>query len=85
VVANTNILNSSLISQVLGNANFELNSINWLRDREEGISIRHKSLLTSYLRISASQQLIFSGVVVILIPLIVLASGLTVWLRRRHL
>lgn len=85
VVANTNILNSSLISQVPGNANFVLNSINWLRDREEGISIRPKSLLTSYLRISASQQLIFSGVVVILIPLIVLASGLTVWLRRRHL
>jgi len=85
VVANTNILKSQLVSQVPGNTNFLLNSLNWLQDREESISIRPKSLLTSRLRISAYQQLIFSGIVVILIPLIVLASGLTVWLRRRHL
>ncbi|MBM7582513.1 hypothetical protein JOD02_001370 [Caldicoprobacter guelmensis] len=85
VVANTNILNSRLVSQVPGNVNFLLNSLNWLRDREESISIRPKSLTTPRLRISAYQQLIFSGIVVVLIPLIVLASGLTVWLRRRHL
>ncbi|MCM8900959.1 GldG family protein [Caldicoprobacter algeriensis] len=85
VVANTNLLNSQLVSQVPGNVNFLLNSLNWLQDREENISIRPKSLTTSRLRISAYQQLIFSGIVVILIPLIVLASGLTVWLRRRHL
>ncbi len=85
VVANTNLLNSQLVSQVPGNVNFLLNSLNWLQDREESISIRPKSLTVSRLRISAYQQLIFSGIVVILIPLIVLASGLTVWLRRRHL
>jgi len=85
VIANTNVLNSQIISQVPGNANFLLNSLNWLRDREENISIRPKSLTVPRLRISAYQQLIFSGIVVILIPLIVLASGLTVWLRRRHL
>ncbi len=85
VVANTNILNSQLISQVPGNVNFLLNSLNWLQDREESISIRPKSLTNPRLRISAYQQIIFSGIVVILIPLIVLVSGLTVWLRRRHL
>jgi thiosulfate reductase cytochrome b subunit len=62
-----------------------MNSLNWLQDREENISIRPKSLTVPRLNINASQQLILAGVVVILIPLAILASGLFVWLRRRHL
>ncbi|NLO82174.1 MAG: GldG family protein [Clostridiales bacterium] len=85
VVGNAEFLSYNLVSQVPGNANFLLNSLNWLQDREENISIRPKSLTVPRLNIKASQQLILAGVVIILIPLAILASGLIVWLRRRHL
>jgi len=85
VISNADFLGSSLASQVPGNTNFFMNSLNWLQDREENISIRPKSLTVPRLNINASQQLILAGVVVILIPLAILASGLFVWLRRRHL
>ena len=85
VVGNADFLSYNLISQVPGNANFLLNSLNWIQDREESISIRPKSLTVPRLNINASQQLILAGVVIILIPLIILASGFIVWLRRRHL
>ena len=85
VISNADFLGSSLASQVPGNTNFFMNSLNWLQDREENISIRPKSLTVPRLNINASQQLILAGEVVILIPLAILASGLFVWLRRRHL
>ena len=85
VVGNAEFLSYNLVSQVPGNANFLLNSLNWLQDREENISIRPKSLTVPRLNIKASQQFILAGVGIILIPLAILASGLIVWLRRRHL
>lgn len=69
----------------LGNFDFILNSLNWVQDVQENISIRPKSLVSPYLNINAFQKLAFAGVAVILIPLLVLGSGLVVWLRRRHL
>lgn len=85
LVANADFLSSDLVAQIPGNSNFLLNGINWLQDREESISIRPKSLRVPRLNISGQQQLIYAGIVVILIPLIILGSGLMVWLRRRHL
>ena len=69
----------------IGNADFILNSLNWLQDKQESISIRPKSLLSQYLNINAFQRLLFAGITVILIPLIILGAGLVMWLRRRHL
>lgn len=69
----------------IGNADFILNSLNWLQDKQESISIRPKSLLSRYLNINAFQRLLFAGITVILIPLIILGAGLVMWLRRRHL
>src|SRR5690606_27529458 len=85
VASNADFLSYTLISQEPGNANFLLNTLNWIQYREARISIHPKSLTVARLNINASQQLILAGVVIILIPLIILASGFIVWLRRRHL
>ncbi len=68
-----------------GNADLFYNSVSWLHGREETISIRAKSLLEFPLRMNQLQFFLFAGISVILIPLIVLVSGLVIWLRRRHL
>jgi hypothetical protein len=68
-----------------GNANLIPNCFNWLRGKEELISIRPKSLRVSPLRISQIQFYLYGGITIILIPLTILATGLFIWLRRRHL
>ncbi|HUV07456.1 MAG TPA: GldG family protein [Spirochaetia bacterium] len=68
-----------------GNIEFLLNSLSWLQGKEELISIRPKSLLVMSLSLNQVQFYIFAGIAVILIPLLILGTGLAVWLRRRHL
>jgi ABC-type uncharacterized transport system involved in gliding motility auxiliary subunit len=68
-----------------GNIDFFLNSLSWLQGKEELISIRAKSLLVMSLSMNQVQFYIFAGLTMILIPFGILAAGLVIWLRRRHL
>jgi ABC-2 type transport system permease protein len=85
VVANARFISPEYTAQVPGNAGFLTNSLNWLQNREEGLAIQPKSLLSYRLNLNAFQILIYSGIVVILIPLAIFITGLIVWMRRRHL
>ncbi len=85
LVANAGFLGSEVVGQVPGNKNFLLNSLNWIQDREEAISIRPRSLATPRLNMNWQQQLMLAGVAIVLIPFMILGSGLFVWLKRRHL
>ena len=71
--------------QIKGNIEYLVNSISWVNNREETISIRSKSLFKLPLRISGLLSFVYSGVVVIIIPLVVIIIGLVIWLKRRHL
>ncbi len=68
-----------------GNSDFVLNSLSWLEGQKELISIRAKSLIQLPLRMNQLQFFLFAGIAVILVPVLVLGSGLVIWLRRRHL
>ena len=68
-----------------GSTDLLLNSFNWLHEREEGITIRPKSLKITPLKINEMQYRIYGALTAFIIPLLILASGLVVWLRRRHL
>jgi ABC-type uncharacterized transport system involved in gliding motility auxiliary subunit len=68
-----------------GNYDFLFNSLNWLQGKEELISISPKSLTVFSLRMNQLQFFLYAGITVILIPLLILGSGLVIWLRRRHL
>jgi len=85
VVGNIQFLAQVFTSQVPGNGDFFMNSLGWLRGQKESISIRPKNLQTMRLSLSNLQALLFSGLVVIILPLLVLGSGFVVWMRRRHL
>ena len=85
VIATSVFLNPQLTQSFPGNVDLMLNSINWVYQREETISVRPKVTMMLPLRFSNLTTWILTGVVVVLVPLIVLGTGLVVWLRRRHL
>jgi ABC-2 type transport system permease protein len=85
VIGNIRFLAQSIASAVPGNGDFFMNSLGWLKGQKESLTIRPKSLQQMRLTISSLWALIFSGVVVILLPLLILGSGFAVWMRRRHL
>ena len=85
VVSSAQFLQSSLQQVAAGNADFFLNSLSWLSEKKDDISVSAKSLQSYPLRINTLWGLILAGVVVLLIPLGTLGAGLAVWLRRRHL
>ncbi|MCM8711473.1 GldG family protein [Clostridium sp. SYSU_GA19001] len=85
VVGGTTFMEDNVNSVTNGaNIDFIMNSFNWLQDKKDSVSIRPKSLTTESLMINVLQQLLLSGVVVILIPAVIMIMGITVWLRRRH-
>jgi ABC-2 type transport system permease protein len=77
----------SIMKQYMGPGNDELflNMASWCENRDEGLNIRPKSTIQMALRLSAAQSFLWLGLVVILIPGLILAAGLVVWLRRRRL
>ena len=85
VVGDVQFLAQMFTSQLPGNGDFFMNSLGWLRGQKENISIRPKNLQTMRLSLSNLQALLFSGLVVIILPLLVLGAGFVVWMRRRHL
>jgi ABC-type uncharacterized transport system involved in gliding motility auxiliary subunit len=85
VVGSAGILTREAVARAPGNTDFFMNSLGWLKERKDTITIRPKSLQTFPLRINAVQSLLLSGLVVILMPLLILGSGFGVWMRRRHL
>lgn len=84
VVGNGNLTDSNVVTASAGNLDFLMNSFNWVQDKKDAITIRPKSVVSQSIQIDGLQQLIFSGFVVIIIPVIVMIFGIVVWVRRRH-
>jgi ABC-2 type transport system permease protein len=62
-----------------------LNSLNWLVDREQSITIRPKLIQETPLKVTQAIFNLYGIISVIIVPLGALALGIVVWLRRRHL
>ena len=76
---------SNVFLEFSGNRDFFLNTLNWVSGDENLISIRPKTLNTSNLTITIKQiDLIFIFTVVV-IPAVILFSGLAIWWKRRVL
>ncbi|MBA7619860.1 hypothetical protein ES703_27202 [subsurface metagenome] len=68
-----------------GNGNLFLNTINWLAEEADLISIQARTSSPKTIQITAIQGRILFFVSVIILPLIVLIAGITVWVKRRSL
>jgi ABC-type uncharacterized transport system involved in gliding motility auxiliary subunit len=69
----------------LGNWDLFMNSLTWLQDRPETISVRSKSLFLLPLRLNLGQLIIFGSLFILIIPLAFFITGFITWLKRRHL
>jgi ABC-type uncharacterized transport system involved in gliding motility auxiliary subunit len=65
------------------NADLFLNSVNWLAEDEDLISIRPKSATNRSVTMSESQQRTFLLLSAALMPLAVIGSGIYIWWKRR--
>jgi len=68
-----------------GNGNFFLNTVNWLTEEEDLISIQPRTQVPRTIQLTPSQGRLLMFVSIILLPALVLFIGLGVWLRRRSL
>ncbi len=74
---------SFLSTGQFGNEELFLNAISWLEGSDSGLSIPARSVSQTYLTVSASQAIFWGAIFVIVIPIILLVTGLVIWLRRR--
>jgi ABC-type uncharacterized transport system involved in gliding motility auxiliary subunit len=66
-----------------GNVNLFLNSVNWLAEEEELISIRPEAEVSREIILSAGQARFLQYSSVIFLPALMLLAGAVVWWRRR--
>lgn len=84
VVVSNGLFLSSNYAGLYGNTDFITNSINWLQDKKDLISITPKSISQASLTLTSLQSLLYSGMVVIVIPVIIAVWGISVLLRRKR-
>ena len=86
--------NASFISNSAANTNvnayqysmgFFLQSMGWMIDKQDEIIVPTKNYEVNQIQISQLQANVMGGVLVIVFPLLILGTGLAVYLRRRHL
>ena len=67
------------------NRDLFMNSLTWIQDRPETISVRSKSLFLLPMRLNLVQIIIFGALFILVIPVAFFAAGFITWLKRRHL
>lgn len=68
-----------------GNGNLFLNTVNWLTEEADLISIQPKTSSPRTIQLTPSQGRMIFFFSLIILPLIVLITGISVWVRRRSL
>jgi len=68
-----------------GNGNFFLNTVNWLTEEADLISISPKTQSARTIQLNPSQGRMIFFVSVLILPLAILITGVTIWVRRRSL
>lgn len=68
-----------------GNLDFFLNSVSWALEDESLISIRSKDEEAGKVELSQNEGIIIFWVSVVIIPLLIAALGIVIWVRRKKL
>lgn len=66
-----------------GNHDFILNALKWICEQESGITIHAKSMDSQKLVLTAAQMNFWSLIIMILLPLLIIITGIIIWLKRR--
>jgi ABC-type uncharacterized transport system involved in gliding motility auxiliary subunit len=71
------------LAQFRLNGDLFLNAVGWLVGQEELVSIRSRSVRASRAELTPDQQLQLFYLSVLIVPQLLIASGIAVWWRRR--
>jgi ABC-type uncharacterized transport system involved in gliding motility auxiliary subunit len=82
VIGNSDFATNSYI-RTAGNGNLVFNTINWLAQDEELISIRPKPVTSRTVTMNEGQQNLFFWIVVLVMPVAVVGAGAYIWWKRR--
>jgi hypothetical protein len=74
-----------VFSQIPGNIELFMNSLFWLEERPDAVSVSSKYLFAFPMQINSMHMIVFGAVFVVLIPLACFIAGFITWLKRRHL
>jgi ABC-type uncharacterized transport system involved in gliding motility auxiliary subunit len=83
VVGSSNWMSNAILAAPIGNRDLALNMMNWLTSDEDLISIRPKEAEDRRLTVTGNAMRALFLTSVIFLPLIVIASGVSVWWKRR--
>jgi len=79
-----NIINENIDAIVAGaNTDLVLNSLGWMCEQPEGITIRAKDVGVEFLVLSQKQTSAWSWIFTGIIPAAIVAVGMVIWIRRR--
>ncbi len=86
VVGNSEMTSDTQLITSTNNIDFIISAMNWLVDQKIGVSIRAKSLGFNTITIPDAASVITLAILVVaVIPLLIIITGIIIWLRRRHL
>ncbi|MCE5343597.1 MAG: GldG family protein [Eubacteriales bacterium] len=82
--SSTQFLNDQ-VNEMVGGSNQDLflNSLGWMCEQENNISIRSKSLSQEYLTVPDGSANLWSAILAVILPLAVLSAGIVVVVKRR--
>jgi len=80
---------SSFNPAILGEVNFAnseyfLEVLNTLAEREDTVRIQDKTFSIATIQMTLTQFRVISAITMIILPVLLLGSGIVIWLRRRH-
>lgn len=75
---------SMLESQMGANIDLLLNSINWMCEREDVVTVHAKSLDVEYLTVNTLAARMLNVLFIFIIPVAIIAFGVVVWVKRRR-
>lgn len=85
VYASSFLLDEGMVgSGQFANETLLINSINWLIEREDSLSIPTKSITQQYLSVPITQIGAYGILFIGIIPIVILGTGFIIWFRRRR-
>lgn len=69
----------------LGNVDFVMNAFSWMTDKADITYMRPKAVDSYKVILTGQQVIILGSLFAVILPLLIIGFGVTVWLRRRHL
>ena len=87
IMANSYFLTNDLLNvSATGNAKFMTSTLDWLFSLDTSYAIEAKTQDTYEIRaLSSTETIVIQIIAMVIIPLIVMITGITVWVKRRHL